>query len=191
MSKKKLLATLLLVVAATFAAPMAANADQYTDSGACGVSPSTIQGGGTTTLTCQPGTFGDSEDVAYTVSGIDGANAHLASFHVAVSHASVVKLSSPNGSSVLLITVPKSASGAYAITGTGATSKQATSATITVVPADDPASTSTTTSSGSGTGLAKTGSEINGSLVYVGLGLAALGVIVIIVVAARRRRANS
>lgn len=186
---RKLLATLLLVVAATFAAPLAANADDYTSDGGCSLSPSTVTGGESATLTCVPGTFHDSESVTYVVSGQNGADTHLASFRTSLSTASVVKTSAPNGGAVLLVRVPLNASGAYAITGTGAASHVTTTATITVVPADDPAgSGSTTTSSGSGSGLADTGSVVSTSLIYVGIGLALAGVIVVIIIAARRRR---
>ncbi len=183
---RKLFATLLLIVAGTLAAPMAANAVDYTSNGGCSVSPTTVTGGGTATLTCVPGTFGDSEGVSYVVSGQDGADAHLASFRTSVSTANVVKTSAPDGSAQLLITVPRSASGPYAITGTGATTHASTTATITVIPADAPAG-SATSSSGSGTGLADTGSMIASSLIYVGLGLALAGVIALIIVLARRR----
>ncbi len=187
---KKLLATLLLVVAATFAAPMAANADQYTSGGSCSVSPTTVRGGQTATLTCAPETFADSEAVTYVVAGLDGLNTHLASFHASVSTASVIKTSGPNGSSVLLITVPRDASGAYQITGTGATSKVSTAATITVIPADDPAPAAPASTT-AGSGLAATGSTITTSLVFVGIGLALAGIVVMIVVGVRRRKAHA
>jgi hypothetical protein len=184
---KKLFATLLLIVATTFAAPLAANADDYTSDGGCTISPATVQGGGSATLTCDPGTFGDSEGVDYVVSGQNGADAHLASFRTSVSTASVVKTSAPDGSAELVITVPRSASGAYDVTGTGEASHASAAATITVIPADDPAG-SAATSSGSGSGLADTGSIISASLISVGVGLVLAGIIVVIIVAARRRR---
>ncbi|MGO4343847.1 sortase, partial [Pedococcus sp. 2YAF34] len=90
---RKLLATLLLVVAGTFAAPLAANADQYTSDGGCTISPTTVQAGDSATLTCVPGTFADSESVTYVVSGQNGADTHLASFRTSISTASVVKTS--------------------------------------------------------------------------------------------------
>jgi hypothetical protein len=188
---RKLLATLLLVVAATFAAPMAANAtssDDYTSDGGCSINPTTVMGGESATLNCDPGTFGDSEGVTYVVSGQDGADAHLASFSTSVaSTATVVKTAAPDGSAELVVTVPRTASGAYQITGTGNTTHASTTATITVIPADDPAS-STTTSSGSGSGLADTGSIISTSLLSVGVVLVLAGVILAFIVRARRRR---
>ena len=185
---RKLLATLLLVVAGTFAAPLAANADDYTSDGGCSISPTTVRGGESATLTCVPGTFDDSEGVMYVVSGQNGADTHLASFRTSTSTARVVKSSAPDGSATLRITVPLDASGAYAVTGTGETSHVVTTSTITVIPADDPASsTSTSTSSGSGTGLADTGSIISLSLVTLVVGLALAGIIVVIIVAVRRR----
>lgn len=186
---RKLLATLLLVIVGTFAVPLAANADDYTSGGGCSISPSTVTGGQSATLTCSPGTFADSESVSYVVSGQNGADTHLASFSTSLSTARVVKTSAPNGAAALVVTVPRNASGAYVITGTGATSHVTTSATITVIPADNPAGSSTsTTSSGSGSGLADTGSIITTSLISVGVGLVLAGVVVVIVVAARRRR---
>ncbi|WP_345763722.1 hypothetical protein [Diaminobutyricibacter sp. McL0608] len=185
---RKLLATLLLVVAATLAAPAAANAVDYTTGGGCTVSPSTLQGGQTAALNCSAGTFGPSESVSYVVSGQDGADAHLASFATSISTANVVKTSSANGSAILLVTVPRSASGAYEITGTGASSHSVSTATVTVVPADDPAAASSSNSGDSGTGLAHTGSVISTSLIAVGIGLALAGIIVILIVTTRRRR---
>jgi hypothetical protein len=189
---RKLLATLLLVVAATLAAPMAANADDYTAGGGCAVSPSTLRGGQTATLTCVPGTFGHSEHVSYVVSGQNGADAHLASFSTSLSTANVVKTSGPDGSALLLVTVPRDASGAYAITGTGASSHSVTTATVTVIPADDPASSGSSssgssTSSGSASGLAHTGSVVSAPVIYLGLGLAAAGLVIVLIVAIRRR----
>ncbi|NEN06895.1 hypothetical protein G3T36_13595 [Diaminobutyricibacter tongyongensis] len=194
---RKLLATLLLVVAGTFAAPLAANAtgdDDYTSAGGCSLSPTTVQGGESATLTCVPGTFDDSESVSYVVSGQNGADAHLASFRTSLSTASVVKTSASDGGALLLVTVPRDASGAYEITGTGQTSHRATTATVTVIPADDPAgssSTTTTTSSGSGSGLADTGSVISTSLFAAGLVLVLGGIIVVVIVTARRRREST
>ena len=194
---RKLLATLLLVVAGTFAAPLAANATgdgDYTSAGGCSISPTTVPGGGSATLTCVPGTFDDSESVDYVVSGQNGADAHLASFATSLSTANVVKASAADGGAVLHVTVPRDASGAYVITGTGQTSHRATTATVTVVPADDPAgssSTTTTTSSGSGSGLADTGSVISTSLFAVGLVLVLAGIILAVIVTARRRREHT
>ncbi len=185
---RKLLATLLLVVAATLAAPMAANADTYTAGGGCTVSPSTIKGGQTAALNCVPGTFWASEDVGYVVSGQDGADAQLASFATSVSTAHVLKTSGPDGSAVLLVTVPRAANGAYEITGTGSTSHTVATATVTVVPADDPSASGSSTSSNSGSGLAHTGSVVSTSLVVGGIALVLAGLVAVIIVAARRRR---
>jgi hypothetical protein len=185
---RKLLATLLLVAAATLAAPAAANAVDYTSGGDCTVSPSTLQGGETATLNCVAGTFGPSEDVSYVVSGQDGSDAHLASFTTSISTAHVVKLSNANGSAVLLITVPRTASGAYQITGTGASSHAVSTATVTVVPADDPSSSGSSSSSSSGSGLADTGSVVSASLIAAGVGLALAGIVLLLIITGRRRR---
>ncbi len=185
---RKLLATLLLVVAATLAAPMTANAAPYTSGGGCTVGPSTVTGGQTAALDCVPGTFGPSEDVGYVVSGQNGADTHLASFATSVSAAHVVKAAGPDGSATLLVTVPKSANGSYEITGTGSTTHSVSTATVTVVPADDPASSGSSTSSNSGSGLAATGSVVSTSLIFGGIALLLAGLVTIITVAVRRRR---
>jgi hypothetical protein len=190
---KRLVAALLLGAAVALAAPAAANAVPYTKGGSCSISPITVAAGATTTLTCSAGTFQPSESVAYTVSGENGSDAALTSFRTGTSSAYATKISSGDGGSVLRITVPSDASGAYTVTGIGATSHAAAAATVTVVPADAPAGTSvsgdgsSSSASGSST-IASTGSVIASYAAWIGGALVVLGLIALVIVAAARRR---
>ena len=188
--RKKLLVALLLGAAVALAAPAAANA--YTKGGSCSISPITIEAGSTTTLTCSAGTFQPSESVAYTVSGENGSDAALASYRTGMSSAHATKISSSNGGSVLRITVPREASGAYTVTGTGSTSHAASAATVTVIPADAPAGASssgdgTSSSAGSSSTIASTGSVFASYIAWIGGALIVLGLIALVIVAAARR----
>ncbi|GAA1449591.1 hypothetical protein [Leifsonia poae] len=191
---KKLLAALIVGAAVALAAPAAANAAPETAGGTCSISPTTVPAGGTTTLTCEDGTFGANESVAYTVSGENGADASLASYRTSVGSAHATKAASSTGGSVLQITVPSDASGAYTVTGTGASSHAEAAATVTVIPADTAAGASSTGSSStsSGSSIASTGSIVAGYLAWVGGGLIVAGLIALAIIAAvRRRHANS
>jgi cobalamin biosynthesis Mg chelatase CobN len=191
--RKKLIAALLLGAAVALAAPAAANAEPYTKGASCSISPITVAAGSTTTFTCSAGTFQPSESVAYTVSGENGSNASLASYRTSISSAHATKISSSNGGSVLRITVPTDATGAYTVTGTGATSHASSAATVTVVPADAPAGTtasgdgSSTSATGSST-IASTGSVVSSYVAWIGGALVFLGLIALLIVAAARRR---
>jgi hypothetical protein len=184
---KKILAALIIGAAVALAAPAAANAVPYTEGGSCSISPTVVRGGGTTTLTCTSGTFQSSEMVEYTVSGENGANAGLASYRTATSSAHASKVAAVDGGAVLLVTVPKDASGAYTVTGTGATSRAAAAATVTVLPADVPAGANTS-STASGSRIASTGSVITGYVAWIGGGLLLAGLLVLVIVATLRRR---
>ncbi|KRC52096.1 hypothetical protein ASE16_03310 [Leifsonia sp. Root227] len=174
---KKFLAALIIGAAIALAAPAAANAVPYTHGGDCSISPSTVAAGGTSTMTCAPGTFKPSEGVQYVVSGKDASKATLSADPTATTA----------GGSQVQVTVPQDATGAYTVTATGASSQAASAVTVTVLPADVPASTS---SSGSSTGLASTGSTIGWSIAWIGGALVVLGLIVLSLIAAARRRAH-
>ncbi|WP_223694382.1 immunoglobulin domain-containing protein [Leifsonia poae] len=184
---KKVLAALIVGAALALAVPAAANATPYTAGGACSISPTVVSAGQTATLTCDPGTFKPSEDVAYTVSGQNGATASLASYRTSVSSAHAVKAASSDGSAILTVTVPQNADGAYTITGTGEVSKAASAATVTVLPADAPAAKTAGTTPSS-TGIASTGSVIGWYIAWIGGALVVAGLIVLGLLAARRRR---
>ena len=186
----KYLAALIVGAAVALSAPVAANAAPYTSGGSCSISPSTVGAGDSATLTCSPGTFKSSETVDYTVSGENGSAADLASYHTGVSSAHAAKSAGGDGSAVLQVTVPKNASGAYTITGTGETSNAASGATITVIPADAPAGAKTTTTSASTSTntIASTGSTIAACIAWIGGALVVLGLLVLALLAAARRR---
>lgn len=173
---KKVLAALIIGAAIALAAPAAANAVPYTHGGDCSISPTTVAAGGTSTMTCAPGTFKPSEGVQYVVSGKDASQATLSSDPTAT----------PQGGSQVEVTVPQDASGAYTVTATGATSQAASAVTVTVLPADAPASTT----SSSSTGLASTGSTIGWYFAWIGGALVVVGLIVLSLIAAARRRAS-
>jgi hypothetical protein len=173
---KKLLAALIVGAAIALAAPAAANAVPYTHGGDCSIAPSTVAAGGTSTMTCASGTFKPSEGVQYVVSGKDAGKATVVSDPTANSL----------GGSQLQITVPSDATGAYTVTATGSASQAASAVTVTVLPADVPASTSSTAS----TGLASTGSTIGWYVAWIGGALVVLGLIVLSLIAAARRRAH-
>jgi hypothetical protein len=185
---KKFIAALIVGVALVVAAPAAANAVPYTKGSSCSISPTIVNAGDTATLTCDGGTFQPSELVQYSVSGENGSDANLASFRTATSTAHAVKAASSDGSAILKVTVPKDATGAYKITGTGEVSKAASAATVTVLPADTAASTTTTAT---GSTIASTGSVIAGYVAWIGGALVVLGLIILALLAARRRRATS
>lgn len=188
MAKKQIIAGLVLATIAVFSVPLAANADSYVPGGGCSVSPSTVRQGGTAVFTCTAGTFADSENVAFVVSGTDGSNASLASFRTSTSSIGITKLSGSDGSATLNITVPGDASGPYAITGTGKTSNASSTATITVVPASTTVSTTGSSGFANGRGLADTGSVVSTSLLWIGSGIVVLGAIVLLALALTRRR---
>lgn len=174
---KKFLAALIIGAAIALAAPAAANAVPYTHGGDCSISPATVAPGGTSTMTCAAGTFQPSEGVQYVVSGKDAGNASLSSDPAA----------DTSGGSQVQVTVPQDASGPYVVTATGASSRAASAVTVTVLPADAPAST---TSTGSDPSLADTGSTIGWYVAWIGGALVVLGLIVLSLLAAARRRAR-
>jgi hypothetical protein len=182
---RKLIAGLVLAVVATFTVPVAANATTYVPGSGCTVSPSTLKAGETGTLRCEPGTYGASESVDYVVEGESGADATLASFRSGASSASIVKLAGPDGSSTLSVTVPADATGAYTITGTGAKTSSTATAALTVLPAD--ASIASTTDAASNP-IAPAGLNIAMLLIWIGLGILALGLLGLLLLAALRRR---
>lgn len=185
---KKYLAALIVGAAVALSAPVAANAAPYTSGGSCSISPTTVGAGDSATLTCSPGTFKSSETVDYTVSGDNGSGANLASYRTGTSSAHAAKSAGGDGSAVLQITVPKNASGAYTITGTGETSSAASGATVTVIPADAPAGAKTATISTTSNTIASTGSTIAAIIVWIGGALIVLGLLVLALLAAARRR---
>ncbi|MFF1573985.1 hypothetical protein ACFVWR_14675 [Leifsonia sp. NPDC058292] len=183
---KKALAALIVGVAIALAIPAAATAEPYTKGSSCSIAPTTVSAGATATLTCDAGTFQPSELVAYTVSGENGADANLASYRTSSAH--TTKAAASDGSAVLRVTVPKDASGAYKITGIGETSKAASGATVTVLPADGAATKSNDTPASGGSTIASTGSTIAAYIAWIGGALVVLGLIVLALLAARRRR---
>ena len=185
MSTKKLLAAIIVGVAVALGVPAAANAVDYTSGSPCSLDITVVQSGNTATLTCLPGTWDDSELVAWTGSGQDGANIHLASFHSSVSTVHFSKHANADGSDVLRVTLPADAVGAYTITGVGQTSGHVCSATLTVVPVDSKAAVSNPNASAQQ--VADTGSTIGWSAAWIGGGLIAAGLIALAIIAWTRR----
>ncbi len=195
MAKKKLLAALIVGAAIALGTPAAANADDYTAGSPCALDISVVQAGDTATLICQPGTWADSELVAWTGSGQDGSSMQLASFHSSVSSVHFSKHANADGSDKLTIVLPADAVGSYTIVGDGQTSGHVCSATLTVLPADSSgAATGSSSNSGSnsdpsasGQQMADTGSTIAWSIAWVGGGLIVLGLIALAIIAWARR----
>lgn len=179
---KRILAAAVVTAGLLLAAPAAANADVYTSGAPCSVDVSTIQAGDTATVTCIPGTWAPSELITWTGSGFDGANIRMASSVTFTKHANA------DGSDLLHVTLPSSASGVYTITGVGATSGHVCSVSVTVLPAD---TTASTVSSSSGSGLAATGSVIAEWALWVGGGLLVVGAVAVAIAAWMRKVRSS
>lgn len=193
--RKKLLAGVVLAVMAIFAAPVAANAENYVPTGGCSMSPSTVEAGQSGTFTCSASTFGANEAVTYTISGENGSTANLSSYrtsgavHSSVSSAKTVKNAAADGGSSLTVQVPQNASGTYTLTATSAT--RTVSSNIAVVPADGAAATTTkgdtTTTANGDSGLATTGSQFVFTIAWIGGLIVLLGLALLFFLLYRRR----
>jgi hypothetical protein len=179
---KRILAAAVVTAGLLLAAPMAANADEYTNGAPCSVDVSTVQAGGTAVVTCIPGTWAPSELVTWTGSGFDGANIHMASSVTFQKHANA------DGSDVLHVTLPSSANGVYTITGVGAASGHVCSVSITVLPTD---TTATAVNDPGSSGLADTGSVIAEWSLWAGGGLLVIGVVAVAIAAWMRKVRSS
>lgn len=182
---RKFVAALIVGVVIALGVPAAANATDYTQGTPCSLDITVVQSGNTATLTCVPGTWADSELVAWTGSGNDGAGIRLASFRTAPSSVHFSKHANADGSDVLKITLPADAVGAYTITGVGQSSGHVCSATLTVVPADTNRAVSDPGAAAQQ--MADTGSTISWSVAWIGGGLIAAGLIALAIIAWSRR----
>lgn len=177
---KKILAAVAVTAGLLLAAPAAANAVDYTDGAQCSFDASVATAGGTATLICIPGTWTPGEAITWTVTGESGSAFKLASFSTAKSSLQFVKHSNADGSDVLTVTVPASATGTYNFVGVGQTSGHECPATLTILPAD---SASTVVDPGSSNGLAHTGSVVASWAAWMGGSLVILGLIALAIVA--------
>lgn len=194
--RKKLLAGAVLAVMAIFAAPVAANAENYVPTGGCSMSPSAIEAGASGTFTCSASTFAANEAVSYTISGENGSTATLTSYRTSgvvrasVSSAKTVKAAAADGGSSLTIQVPQNASGTYTLTAASTT--RTVSSNIAVVPADGAAATSTkgdtSTAANGDSGLATTGSQFVFTIAWIGGLIVLLGLALLFFLLYRRRR---
>lgn len=177
---KKIVAAVAVTAGLLLAAPAAANAVDYTNGAQCSFDASVATAGGTATLICVPGTWAPGEAINWTVSGEDGASFTLASYRTATSSLHFVKHSNADGSDVLKVTVPASATGTYNFVGVGQTSGHECPATLTILPADQ---ASTVVDPGSSNGLAHTGSVVAAWAAWMGGSLVILGLIALAIVA--------
>lgn len=177
---KKLLAAVAVTAGLLLAAPAAANAVDYTDGAQCKFDASVAQAGGTATLICIPGTWSPGEAIDWTVTGENGSSFKLASFTTATSSLHFVKHSNADGSDVLTVSIPASASGQYSVVGVGQSSGHECPASLTVLPADQ---TSTVIDPGSSDGLAHTGSVVATWAIWMGGSLVVLGLITLAILA--------
>jgi len=178
---KKIVAAIAVTAGLLLAAPAAANAVPYTKGAECAFDASVATAGGTATLICVPGTWTPGEAITWTVTGESGSAFKLASFSTAKSSLAFVKHSNADGSDVLTVSVPASATGTYSFVGVGQTSGHECPATLTILPAD---STSTVVDPGSSSGgLAHTGSVVASWAAWMGGSLVILGLIALAIVA--------
>ncbi len=180
---KKIVAALAVTAGLLLAAPAAANAVPYTKGAECAFDTSVATAGGTATLICIPGTWTPGEAITWTVSGEDGAGFKLASYSTAKSSLQFVKHSNADGSDVLTVNVPASASGAYSFVGVGQSSGHECPATLTILPADQASTVVDPGSSNSNGGLAHTGSVVASWAAWMGGSLVILGLIALAIVA--------
>jgi len=185
---KKILAAIAMTAGLLLAAPAAANAVDYTNGAQCKFDVSVAEAGGTATLICIPGTWSPGEAITWTVTGQDGSSFKLASFSTATSSLQFVKHSNADGSDVLTVTLPSTASGQYSVVGVGQSSGHECPASLTVLPADQ---ASTVVDPGSSNGLAHTGSVVATWAAWAGGSLVVLGLIALAIVAWVRKLKTS
>jgi LPXTG-motif cell wall-anchored protein len=173
--RNKLLASALLAVFVSFAAPVAAHADIYVPQGGCTVDPLSVHAGSSSTLTCTPGTFTPSEKITYTVSGCDQPMVTLDG----VRAQPLVKTALTSGASALVVGVPTTATGVCTVKGVAAS--RTVTASITVVPLVHTAAVQARPAV-----LAKTGQDA--PFLLGGLGALAVAVGAAFLLIARRRR---
>ncbi|WP_158862548.1 hypothetical protein [Leifsonia sp. AG29] len=180
---RKILAAIGVAAALVLSAPLAAQAVDYTQGAPCALDVTTVTAGGTARVICQPGTWGPSELVNWTVTGESGAGVRLASFGTTVTTVHFSKAANADGSDVLTVTMPTTASGSYTIRGEGTTTGHVCTVTLTVLPADH----AVTAVSDPGSGLADTGSVVAEWAAWLGGGLLGAGLITVAVLAWVRR----
>ncbi|MGO4536588.1 hypothetical protein [Leifsonia sp. 2MCAF36] len=181
---KKILAAVAVTAGLLLVAPTAANAVDYTNGAQCAFDSSVARAGGTATLICIPGTWIPGEGIDWTVTGESGSSFRLASFVTAPSSLHFVKHSNADGSDVLTVTIPSSATGTYAFIGVGQTSGHQCPATLTILPADHAV---TVSDPGGSSGLPDTGSVVAGWAAWMGGSLIILGLIALAIVSWARR----
>lgn len=181
---KKILAAVAVTAGILLTAPAAANAVDYTDGAQCRFDVSVVKAGGTATLLCIPGTWSPGEAIDWTVTGQDGAGFTLVSYRTATSSLHYTKHANADGSDVLRMTLPASASGQYSVVGVGQSSGHECPTTLTVLPADR---ASTVADPGSAGGLAATGSVVAVWAAWAGGMLVLLGLIALALVAWLRK----
>jgi len=175
---KKILAAIAVTAGLLLAAPAAANAVNYTDGAQCKFDVSVVEARGTATLICIPGTWSAGEAIDWTVTGKDAAAFKLDALSTAES-TTFTKQANADGSDVLTVTLPASASGTYSIVGRGQSSGHECPATLTVLPADQ---ASAALDPGSTDGLAHTGSVVANWAAWMGGSLVVLGLISLAIV---------
>lgn len=180
---KKVMAAMAVTAALLLAAPVAANADDYTQGAPCKLDVSVVQAGDSARVICEPGTWAPNEEIDWTATGTDGAAIRL----VSTSTVHFAKHANGDGSDVLTVTLPSEATGVYSIVGHGESSEHTCAVSLTVLPADSAA----TVSDPGAQGLAATGSTIAAWAAWVGGGLLALGLLSVAIAAwVRRIRAS-
>lgn len=155
--------------------------------------PTTLAAGSSADYTFAAGTFGFGqsvpvEPVTLTLTGEDATAGSLASAVRAVTVNTISKVSAVDGSLVVTVTLPASATGTYTLRGVGEASQASGSITITATAAPAPTTPPTAAPAPTGTSLADTGSGA-GPLFAVGASVLALGAVLGVAVVARRRAA--
>jgi len=181
---KKTFAAIALAVLAVFAVPAAANAAGYVPEGNVTVSDSTVEPGQTVSVSFDDASFAAGESVSFTLTGENAAGATLATIKAVVNSTSITKTASAAGAVNVAVTLPTNASGSYTLTGTGLTSANVGTATLTAVAADSAAAANG--------GLASTGYNAPMLAIWAAAGALLLGIaLVVVLTVVRRQRATA
>lgn len=129
-------AAITLAAAATFALPLAANADTYPSAGDATVSAPTVAPGGTFTFSVAPGTFVPGEPVSISLTGENASGATLAVVQAVVQTQNFAPVTATTaGGLSQAIKLPANASGTYTISATSPSLPAGVSASITIAGA--------------------------------------------------------
>jgi hypothetical protein len=189
MATRPVVAGLIVAAAAVLASPLAANAQTYVPTDSCSITPSAVVAGGTATFSAFAGTFGASQNVAFSITGHDSSNAILSSGSTSGA-GDPTFITAANGSSTVSIKLPSDAAGNYQVTGV-ASNGDLSQCTLTVLDSADPATLTDPSDPSDPGALAHTGQVVYTSIGWVGGGIVLAGVGLLVARRFGRRRVNS